>query len=144
MQLNGMFDNYRSKIGVHKKKDYEALFDIFMRDNRACLEEMLKSVEQSENREQTAQEIADEFVKQVVSDQVSTKKIARNRLLDLSLYMVYFVFPAFIKIRSKEEAKTLADAIRDAWRAYSGNKEFDYTTYEDIYLSFNEKFLGLF
>ena len=57
--------------------------------------------------------------------------------------MIYFVFPSIIELEDAN-SKVLCDAIRDEWRKRTDNPVFDYTTYEDLHGSFQEKLFGIF
>ena len=72
------------------------------------------------------------------------KEDRRRSQMDINLFMIYFVFPAILLTQS-EYAGLLADAVRDEWRGrFRESAQLNYTTYEEIYSTFQEKFLGLF
>ena len=71
-------------------------------------------------------------------------KISGRTQMDINLFMIYFVFPAILLTQS-EYAGLLADAIRDEWRGrFKNSEQLSYTTYEEIYGTFQEKIFGMF
>ena len=138
-----MFDGYRSKLKKIKKKTYEERFDIFFAENRACFEDMTQYIKGREDTETAAGEVANIFAENVISEFGRSGKLSGSDRSDLSLYMIYFIFPAILKI-DDANSKLLCDAIRDEWRRRTDNPSYDYTTYEDLHGSFQEKLFGLF
>lgn len=59
---------------------------------------------------------------------------------EISLFMVYYVFPAIIK--QGEHAEELADGVLKVSRKVLRNKELQYADYETIYNGFSDKILG--
>lgn len=138
-----MFEGYKAKLKKIKKKTYEERFDSFLADNRACLEDMALYVKGRDDVDVAAAEVANIFAENVFAEYGKGGKIGGSDKTDLSLYMIYFVFPAIIKL-GDPNSKKLCDAIRDEWRKRTDNPVFDYTTYEDLHGSFQEKLFGLF
>ncbi len=138
-----MFDGYKSKLKKIKKKTYEERFDIFFDENRACFEDMTQYILGREDTETAAGEVANIFAENVFAEYGNAGRISASDRTDLSLYMIYFVFPSILKL-GDVNSKVLCDAIRDEWRRRTDNPAFDYTTYEDLHGSFQEKLFGLF
>ena len=138
-----MFDGYRSKLKKIKKKTYEERFDIFFAENRACFEDMTQYIKGREDTETAAGEVANIFAENVFAEYGNSGRISASDRTDLSLFMIYFVFPSILKLNDAN-SKVLCDAIRDEWRRRTDNPSFDYTTYEDLHGSFQEKLFGLF
>lgn len=138
-----MFDGYKSKLKKIKKKTYEERFDIFLDENRACFEDMTQYILGREDTETAAGEVANIFAENVFAEYGNAGRISASDRTDLSLYMIYFVFPSILKL-GDVNSKVLCDAIRDEWRRRTDNPAFDYTTYEDLHGSFQEKLFGLF
>lgn len=138
-----MFDGYKSKLKKIKKKTYEERFDIFFDENRACFEDMTQYIKGREDTETAAGEVANIFAENVFAEYGNAGRISASDRTDLSLYMIYFVFPSILKL-GDVNSKVLCDAIRDEWRRRTDNPAFDYTTYEDLHGSFQEKLFGLF
>ena len=138
-----MFDGYKTKLKKIKKKTYEERFDVFFSENRACFEDMTQYVKGREDTDVAAGEVANIFAENVFAEYGNGGKISASDRTDLSLFMIYFVFPSVLKLNDAN-SKVLCDAIRDEWRRRTDNPAFDYTTYEDLHGSFQEKLFGIF
>ena len=145
-QAGTMFDNMEAMMDRMKKKAYKERMQQFREKNEAVLAEMTGYVEQAE--EQRRDEAAAQAAK-LLADAVEVRfakrgKISGRNQMDINLFMIYFVFPAILLTQS-EYAGLLADAVRDEWRGrFRESAQLNYTTYEEIYSTFQEKFLGLF
>ena len=142
-QSAAMFEGFRTKLKKIKKKTYEERFAIFLNENRAVLEDMTQYIKGREDRETAAGEVANIFAENVFAEYGRAGKIPGSIQTDLSLFMIYFVFPSILKLEDAN-SKVLCDAIRDEWRNRTDNPAFDYTTYEDLHGSFQEKLFGIF
>ena len=138
-----MFEGYKTRLRKIKKKTYEERFDQFFSDNSALLKDMLQYVMGRDDKEVAAAEVANIFAENVFAEYGRAGRMSGDVRTDLSLYMIYFVFPSILKL-SDANSKVLCDAIRDEWRKRTDNPAFDYTTYEDLHGSFQEKLFGLF
>ena len=138
-----MFEGYRAKLKKIKKKTYEERFAQFYSANRSCFADMTQYIKGREDTEVAASEVANIFAENVFSEYGRAGKLSASDTTDLSLFMIYFVFPSILKM-DDGNSKVLCDAIRDEWRARTGNPAYDYTTYEDLHGSFQEKLFGLF
>jgi len=142
-QSAAMFEGYRSKLRKIKKKTYEERFELFFSENSALLRDMLQYVMGRDDKDVAAGEVANIFAENVFAEFGRGGKLSGDVKTDLSLYMIYFVFPSILKL-SDPNSHVLCDAIRDEWRKRTDNPVFDYTTYEDLHGSFQEKLFGLF
>ncbi|MBO4267614.1 MAG: hypothetical protein J5910_10560 [Lachnospiraceae bacterium] len=142
-QTSSMFDGYRSRLKKIKKKTYEERFAAFLTEYRACFDDMAQYIKGREDAETAAAEVANIFAENVFSEYGSNGKLSASDKTDLSLYMIYYIFPSILKT-DDANAHLLCDAIRDEWRKRTDNPAFDYTTYEDLHGSFQEKLFGLF
>ena len=142
-QTVSMFDGYRNKLKKIKKRTYEERFDLFFSENRACLEDMTQYVKGREDTDVAASEVANIFAENVFAEYGNGGKLSSGDKTDLSLFMIYFVFPSILKL-GDVNSKVLCDAIRDEWRRRTDNPAYDYTTYEDLHGSFQEKIFGIF
>ncbi len=138
-----MFEGYKTKLKKIKKKTYEERFDAFFSTNRSCLEDMALYVKGRDDADTAAAEVANIFAENVFAEYGRNGKIAGSEKMDLSLFMIYYVFPAMLKLDDPNSTR-ICDAIRDEWRKRTDNPTFDYTTYEDLHGSFQEKLFGLF
>ncbi len=142
-QIASMFDDYRAKLKKIKKKTYEERFAAFFTENRACLNDMAQYVRGREDKDVAAGEVANIFAENVFAEYGKDGKLSGSTKADLSIYMIYFIFPSILKL-DDTNSKILCDAIRNEWRARTDNPAYDYTTYEDLHGSFQEKLFGLF
>ena len=142
-QSAAMFEGYRTKLKKIKKKTYEERFDRFFNENRPVLDDMTQYIKGREDSAVAAGEVANIFAENVFAEYASGGKLAGSVKTDLSLFMIYFVFPSILKT-GDSNSRILCDAIRDEWRKRTVNPTFDYTTYEDLHGSFQEKLFGLF
>lgn len=138
-----MFDGYKSKLKKIKKKTYEERFKTFFSENRSCFEDMTQYIKGREDTDVAAGEVANIFTENIYSEYAKAGRLSGSEKTDLSLFMIYFVFPSILKL-SDPNSERLCDAIRDEWRQRTDNPAFDYTTYEDLHGSFQEKLFGLF
>lgn len=138
-----MFDGFRTKLKKIKKKTYEERFAIFLSENRATFEEMTQYIKGREDVEVAADEVANIFAENVFAEYGKGGRLAGSIKADLSLFMIYFVFPSILEL-GDVNSKVLCDAIRNEWRRRTDNSAFDYTTYEDLHGSFQEKLFGIF
>lgn len=142
-QTAAMFEGYRAKLKKIKKKTYEERFEAFFKENRACFDDMTQYVKGREDTGVAAGEVANIFAENIFSEYANAGKLSGGDKTDLSLFMIYFVFPSILKLEDNN-SKVLCDAIRDEWRSRTDNPAYDYTTYEDLHGSFQEKIFGLF
>ncbi len=142
-QTAAMFDGYRAKLKKIKKKTYEERFGKFFDENRACFEDMVQYVKGREDAAVAAKEVANIFAENIFSEYADSGKLSGADKTDMSLFMIYFVFPSVLKLGDTNSG-ILCDAIRDEWRSRTDNPAYDYTTYEDLHGSFQEKIFGLF
>lgn len=143
-QAGAMFDNMEAMMYRLKKKEYRERMEQFREKNGAVLAEMTDFVEQAKNRDEAAVQVAKALADAVEARFAKRGKISGRSQMDINLFMIYFVFPAILLTQS-ECAVPVADAIRDEWRdRFRDSAQLGYTTYEEIYNTFQEKFLGLF
>ena len=145
-QAGTMFDNMEAMMYRLKKKAYKERMGEFREKNQEILAEMTELVERAEEseRDEMAAQTAKAFADAVEARFAKRGKISGRSQMDINLFMIYFVFPAILLTQS-EYAGLLADAVRDEWRGrFRDSAQINYTTYEEIYSTFQEKVLGLF
>ncbi len=139
-----MFDDMEAMIHHIKKKVYMERMEVFRAKNADILGEMLGFVENAQEKQAAAAQVA-----AVLADAVEKRFAKRGRIsgrsqMDINLYMIYFVFPAILLTKS-ECAGMLADAVRDEWRGrFRDSAQISYTTFEELCGNFQEKILGIF
>ena len=138
-----MFDGYRNKLRKIKKKTYEERFAVFYDENKEIFSDMTQYIKGRDDKETAAAEVANIFAENVFAEYARGGRLSGSDKADLSIYMIYFVFPSILKL-SDPNSTVLCDAIRDEWRRRTDNPAYDYTTYEDLHGSFQEKLFGIF
>ncbi len=139
-----MFDNMEAMMYRIKKKVYRERMEAFREKNADTLREMTGLVETAEDRKAAAAQAATAFAEAVENRFAKRGKISGRSQMDINLFMIYYVFPSILLTRS-ECAGLLADAIRDEWRGrFRDSAQLDYTTFEELSGTFQEKFLGIF
>ena len=138
-----MFDGMLDMMKRLKKDSYQENMKSFREKNGHFFQEMVQYAKQSAEKETAAGEIAERFT-DAVRDGFSKKgKIRPHTQVDLNFFMIYYVFPAILLTQS-EDAKLIADHIRDAWAATFKDSDIQYADYDKIYGAFREKIFGLF
>lgn len=139
-----MFDDMEAMMYRIKKKVYKERMEAFLGKNATTLKEMTGYVEQAKDKEEAAAEVAAALADTVVGRFGRKGKISGRSQMDINLHMIYYVFPSILLTKS-ECAEMLADAIRDEWRGrFRDSAQINYTTYEDICGTFQEKIFGIF
>ena len=143
-QAGTMFDDMEAMMHRIKKKVDKERMECFREKNADILKEMTDFVESAEDRREAAAQIAAAFADAVAERFGKKGKISGRSQMDINLYMIYYVFPSILLTKS-ECAEILADAIRDEWRGrFRDSAQINYTTYEDICGTFQEKIFGIF
>lgn len=143
-QAGAMFDDMEAMMDRIKKKIYRERMEIFQKKNADTLKEMTGYVENAEDKEKAAAEVAAALADAVAARFGKRGKISGRSQMDINLYMIYYVFPSILLTKS-ECAETLADAIRDEWRGrFRDSAQMNYTTFEELCGNFQEKILGIF
>lgn len=139
-----MFDDMKVMMDRIKKKVYKERMEVFREKNADILKEMTDCVENAEDKEAASAQVAAALADAVEARFGKRGKIGGRSQMDINLYMIYYVFPAILLTKS-ECAEILADAVRDEWRGrFRDSAQIDYTTYEDICGTFQEKIFGIF
>ena len=143
-----MFDGYSEMIvfKVGKKASYTLAMKEFRENYGHYFVEMTEYTSETENKDRAADEIAVTFVG-AVKEHFSGKigpgkgKISGRKRLDLSFFMVYYVFPALL-LTEHPDAELITRHLQDTW-----NKEMDenitYMDYDTLRGAFQEKIFGL-
>lgn len=167
-QAGTMFDDMVGMLNRIKKKVYGERMALFREKNAKLLNEMVEFVEQAEkrdgiedqqqaekrdevedqqqvkSRDEAAAQAAQAFADAVEARFAKRGKIGGRTQMDINLFMIYYVFPAILLTESAC-AVPLADAIRDEWRGrFRDSAQIDYTSYEELSKTFQDKILGIF
>ena len=142
-QVPQIFDNMDNMIRKLSKKSYEAHMDHFRREHGHYFYEMTYYVEESEDRDKAARELADDFTGKVRGAFEKNGKIKGTLQVDLNFFMVYYVFPAIL-LTKYECAELICQSLCDSWeKTFPGNK-IGYTDYDKLYNAIREKIFGIF
>lgn len=140
--IETIFDNMSDMIKNIKKASYRKNMEYFREKNEHFFQEMVQYVEKKANKEEAAEKMA-EILASAVEKRFSVKgRIKPYKQADVNLFMIYYVFPTILLMES-EYSGLLAGSIRDLWRSRFRDSKIEYTTYEEIYNSFQESILGI-
>jgi hypothetical protein len=134
-RVRELFSGYKRMIvfSRNKKDIYMEREEDFLRENRSYLQSLL-------DREGTDREKADRFVNEVVTAFGWHGKVSGTKAMDLGFFMLYYVFPSFLKIGG-DEVRPFLDALRDRWNQQF-RQNITYSDYNEICSSFHDTFLG--
>lgn len=140
--LETVFDGMSDMIKNLRKQSYKNNMERFREKNEHFFQEMAQYVEGQDNKEEAAKEAA-----QIWASAVEKKFSVRGRIKsytqsDVNLFMIYYVFPAVLLVES-EYSDLIARSIRDLWRSRFKDSNIDYTTYDELYNSFQNRILGI-
>lgn len=138
-----IFDNMQAMMKKLKKASYEKNMKEFREKNGHFFSDMVAYVEQAEDKQQAAQEVAASFVDRVKNHYTVKGKIGGRTQADLNFFMIYYTFPAILLTES-EDAKAVADAVCSEWGNKFKDSKIRYADYEKIHGGFREKILGIF
>lgn len=139
-----MFENRNDMLKKLKKKNYETNTIQFRNTYGHYFREMFEYMESSEDKTAAAEKVG-KILADEVKETYSNKKgkIDSRTQADLNFFMIYYVFPTVLAME-KEDAKTLADGIRDVWARSFKDSDIQYTDYDSLYNGFSEKIFGIF
>ena len=141
--IETIFDNMEGMMKKLKKASYHKNMEAFQERNGHFFREMIQYTEQSTDKKAAAEKIAEQFTYAVWNRFSKNGKIRPVMQVDLNLFVLYYVFPSILMTGS-DDATLIADHIRDAWSVKFKNGNIQYTDYDKIYDSFNEKIFGMF
>lgn len=143
--VESMFDNMDSMLKKLKKNSYETNMKAFRNTYGRYFQEMIEFVGKSEEKEQAAEALGNEFAGKVKEKYKSPKngKMKSYVQADLNFMMIYYVFPAIL-MTGDESAKTIADGLCTAWGQTFKDGQIQYTDYDTLYNGFREKIFGIF
>ena len=139
-----IFNNKEKMIGRIKKKGYEKYFTQFMLEHGSFFREMDEYVSGAEDKKKASSEIGESLAR-TVKTHFSGKngKMNSRTQADLNFFMIYYVFPAILKLES-ENSKSIADGVCEVWGKSFKDSSISYTDYDTLYSAFREKILGIF
>lgn len=138
-----IFANHNAMMGGRlKKPQYKQNMYNFRVEYGEDFQDIVDSVLTVENKEEFAAQIGKEFAEIVFNLYAKNGKVRGTKKADLSLFMIYYVFPAIL-LTNAESATIVCDALRDAWNLQFKEK-IGYTDYDTIYEGFKDKMFGMF
>jgi len=141
--LAEMFANRNAMMGVRVKKvAYKQNMYNFRVEYGADFQEMVDTVNASENKEETAMSLGKTFSEKTFELFEKKGKVKSTTKAELNMFMIFFVFPAILLTQS-EAAVLTCDKLRDEWNAKFGEK-INYTDYDTLYDGFRDKIFGIF
>ena len=141
--VGSMFDGMLDMMKKLKKASYESHMKSFRERNGHFFQEMIQYVEQKEDKEAAAKEVADVFTDAVKETFSVRGKIKSRTQVDMNFFMIYYVFPAVL-LEESEASDLIAGSIRDAWGVKFKDSNIQYADYDKIYGAFREKIFGIF
>jgi hypothetical protein len=138
-----IFDGMQAKMKKLKKVSYEKNMVEFRENHGHYFSEMSAYMEQAEDKEKAAKEIAVSFVDQVEGHFKVNGKIGGRTQADLNFFMIYYTFPAIL-LSDGENGKMIADAVCSQWGERFKDSKIGYADYDTIYKGFREKIFGIF
>lgn len=140
-----LFEDMRPMMKKLKKKTYKINMEEFLGRHGQYFHEMTEITANADDKEAAAAEMAREFVDSVERNFTSPRKgrIENVVQLDLNFFMIYYIFPAILKTEH-EDARLIADHIRDEWSGRFKDSDIQYTDYDSLYAAFREKIFGIF
>lgn len=146
--MEHIFDRMPEMLRKLKKASYKSNMEAFLEEHRHRFVRMILTAATSDDPGRTAGEIADAFVDCIEAAYFpGGKRNARTRT-DMTFFMIYYVFPAILKIGeeggSGEAAAIMADALCGVWSDRISDHRISYTTYDRLYETFREKIFGIF
>ena len=139
-----IFEDMKPMMKKLKKKNYKANMEMFLQRHGRYFQEMTELTDAAEDKEAAADEIARTFTERVEKVYISPKKGKVDPVvqLDLNFFMIYYVFPAILKTEH-ENARMIADHLRDEWSRRFKDSDIQYTDYDSLYAAFREKIFGI-
>lgn len=141
-QIETIFDGMQGMMKKLKKSSYEKNMKEFRERNGHYFLEMSDYMEQAEEKEPAARELAVCFVDQVKDHFEVKGKIKGRTQADLNFFMIYYTFPAILLMESTE-AELLAAAICSEWGERFQNSKIGYADYDKIHGAFRDKIFGI-
>ncbi len=140
-----VFEEMKPMMKKLKKKTYETNMEEFLEKHGHYFYEMTDHVGNVDDKSAAADELARTFTEKVEKAYISPKKgrIEPVVQLDLNFFMIYYIFPAILKTEH-EDARLVADHLRDEWNRRFKDSNIQYTDYDSLYASFREKIFGIF
>ncbi len=139
--IEQIFENIAEMNAGLKRTTYQEKFEKFQAEYGHYFEEMCSYMEETENHEAAAEAIGVRLMHAAEKSCGNKRgKLDGRTRSELSLFMVYYVFPSILK--QGGDAEALAEGVLQVSREVLRNKELQYADYDTIYYGFSDKILG--
>ncbi|GFI16051.1 hypothetical protein IMSAG249_02188 [Lachnospiraceae bacterium] len=138
-----IFEEMQPMMKKLKKSSYEKNMFDFREKHSHYFREMADYMDQAQDKEKAAGEMAASFVDKVEKHYTQKGKIGGRVQADLNFFMIYYTFPAIL-LTGSEHAKVIADTICREWGARFKDSKIGYTDYYTLYDGFRDKIFGIF
>lgn len=140
--IETIFQDRDKLLKNHRSRIFEQNTEIFLEKYGHFFKEMSEIMQGAEDQEIAAKEISDCFVEAVKKAFTGRRGKIKNLVqLDLNLFMIYYVFPTILDVVT--DGKLLAEVLCDAWNSSFTIAKIEYSDYETLKSSFNDKIFGI-
>ena len=142
-QISSIYEDMKLMMRKLKKKSYADNTEVFKKNYGHYIDEIISYVGESEDKQAAIDTITTKYCNDVMDAYKGKRgKIQIGTMIDLNLYTIYYVFPAIL-MTNDENATAICDGLKDKWNE-TFKQTMDYTNYDTLYNSFNEKIFGIF
>ena len=140
--IEQIFDNITEMITGLKRTTYQEKFETFQAEYGYYFEEMSAYMKETENHEAAAEAVGIRLMHAAEKTCGNRRgKLDGRTRSELSLFMVYYIFPSILK--QGGDMETLAEGVLKVSRKTLRNKELQCADYDTIYYGFSDKILVL-
>ena len=144
--IKEMFSDMKFLISKMQKEDYSKNFEIFESKYTTFFENMVEAFD----LEGYTSSMPLDFFEIALNDFKRFGKVRKSIKVDVSMFLIYYVFPLIIKIEKEKPCDasdnniriSLSEALCKKWRIISENQKFNYADYDTIKNSFEKTFMG--
>lgn len=127
-------------LSSFKKDKYESYFKELYNLNKDMLHFVWQAVYYAENKTDTIEKLAREFVSQAfrVIDELPKKGAKEQKLMDFNLSLAVYVIPLILEYKNKA-LEELADKILEEWKAKFPKTNVGKSDFDNIFNGFRKK-----
>jgi len=137
-----IFTDLEQMLKKLKKASYEANMEKFRGEQGHFIDEMVRFVKESEDKDAASKQIGNDFAEGVKNAFSTGGKIKGRKQADMNFFMIYYVFPAIL-LTKEDCADTVCAGLKEAWNEKLG-QNIGYTDYDSLYSTFRNKIFGIF
>ena len=140
-----LFEDREAYLRKLKKETYESNTEAFEGKYGTYMDNLIESVDKSDDRTATADSLALELASAVKDKYSKRGRIKSTLLMDLNFMMIYYFFPYLLKIAGEhaDTASLIAETVKKRWNEILGCN-ISYAPYEEIAAGFKKKLFGYF